>query len=48
MPNSFIENREAWLRMTEIDYIAQFVKAWLAFNAWYRSASPVSCRHNWR
>jgi len=38
MPNTFIENREAWLRMSEIDYLGQFVKAWLAFNAWYRSA----------
>ena len=38
MPNTFIENRDAWLRMSEIDYVGQFVKAWLAFNAWYRSA----------
>jgi hypothetical protein len=39
MPNTFIENREAWLRMTETDYIGHVIKAWLAFNAWYRSAS---------
>lgn len=38
MPNTFIENRDAWLRMSEIDYVGQFVKTWLAFNAWYRSA----------
>jgi hypothetical protein len=38
MPNTFIENREAWLRMSDIDYVGQFVKGWLAFNAWYRSA----------
>lgn len=38
MPNTFIENREAWLRMSDVDYVGQFVKAWLAFNAWYRSA----------
>ncbi len=38
MPNTFIENRDAWLRMSEIDYVGQFVKSWLAFNAWYRSA----------
>lgn len=24
--------------MSEIDYLGQFVKVWLAFNAWYRSA----------
>ncbi|HKB97197.1 MAG TPA: hypothetical protein VKD23_00285 [Terriglobales bacterium] len=38
MPNIFIENRDAWLRMSDIDYLGQFVKSWLAFNAWYRSA----------
>jgi len=38
MPNTFIDNRDAWLRMSDIDYLGQFVKAWLAFNAWYRSA----------
>ena len=38
MPNTFIDNRDAWLRMSDIDYVGQFVKTWLAFNAWYRSA----------
>lgn len=38
MPNIFIENRDRWLSLSEIDYLGQFVKAWLAFNAWYRSA----------
>lgn len=38
MSNTFIENREAWLRLSEIDYLGQFVKVWLSFNAWYRSA----------
>lgn len=38
MPNTFIDNRDAWLRMSDIDYVGQFVKVWLAFNAWYRSA----------
>lgn len=38
MPNTYIDNRDAWLRMSDIDYVGQFVKAWLAFNAWYRSA----------
>lgn len=42
MANTFIENREAWLRMSEIDYLGQFVKVWLAFNAWYRSAYAES------
>jgi len=38
MPNTFIDNRDAWLRLAEIDYLGQFVKTWLAFNAWYRTA----------
>lgn len=39
MANTFTDNRDRWLMMSEIDYLGQFVKAWLAFNAWYRSAS---------
>ena len=42
MPNTFIDNRDAWLRMSDVDYVGQFVKAWLAFNAWYRSAYTES------
>lgn len=38
MSNTFIDNRDAWLRISDIDYVGQFVKVWLAFNAWYRSA----------
>ena len=42
MPNTFIENREAWHRLSDIDYVGQFVKAWSAFNAWYRSPHSES------
>lgn len=38
MANTFTENRDRWMSLSEIDYLGQFVKAWLAFNAWYRSA----------
>ena len=38
MPNTYIENRERWQDLADIDYLGQFVKAWLAFNAWYRGA----------
>ena len=31
-----------WLERAEIDYIGPFVKAWAAFNAWYRHASGKS------
>ena len=38
MPNTFTDNRDRWIQMSEVDYLGQFVKVWLAFNAWYRSA----------
>ena len=30
---------EEWMKRADIDYIGPFVKAWAAFNAWYRDAS---------
>ncbi|MAB00174.1 MAG: hypothetical protein CMN87_03795 [Stappia sp.] len=30
---------QEWMNRAEIDYIGPFVKAWAAFNAWYRHAS---------
>lgn len=30
---------QEWFERAEIDYIGPFVKAWAAFNAWYRHAS---------
>jgi len=38
MQNTFTDNRDRWIQMSEVDYLGQFVKVWLAFNAWYRSA----------
>jgi hypothetical protein len=32
------ESARLWLERAEIDYIGPFVKAWAAFNAWYREA----------
>lgn len=37
MPNPYIENEQRWLELSEVDYLGNFVKAWLAFNAWYRN-----------
>ena len=31
-----------WMNRADIDYIGPFVKAWAAFNAWYRHASGES------
>lgn len=33
---------QLWKERAEIDYIGPFVKAWAAFNAWYRHASQSS------
>jgi hypothetical protein len=38
MPSVYTENMRKWLELAEVDYIGPFVKAWLAFNAWYRHA----------
>lgn len=37
MPGGYTESVRKWLELAEIDYVGPFVKAWLAFNAWYRS-----------
>lgn len=42
MPNTFTDNRDRWLLLSDVDYLGQFVKAWLAFNAWYRGAYSES------
>lgn len=40
MPNIYIENAEKWRILADIDYITQFVKAWISFNAWYKNNFP--------
>ncbi|MHB2150141.1 hypothetical protein ACX8XP_13870 [Calditrichota bacterium LG25] len=37
MPNVYTENAEKWRLLADVDYITQFVKAWIAFNAWYKN-----------
>ena len=37
MPNNYVDNKQYWDDLSDIDFITAFVKAWLAFNAWYRS-----------
>jgi len=37
MPNIYIENAEKWRVLADLDYITQFVKAWIAFNAWFKN-----------
>jgi hypothetical protein len=33
------ESARLWLERADMDYIGPFVKAWAAFNAWFREAS---------
>ena len=35
------ESARLWLERADIDYIGPFVKAWAAFNAWFRHASDM-------
>jgi hypothetical protein len=40
MPSLYTENSEKWKALASIDYFTQFVKAWIPFNAWYRTYHP--------
>ena len=42
MSSSYIGNEQQWRRLIEIDWLGQYVKAWIAFNAWYRNVFPPS------
>ena len=32
---TYIGNEQHWKRLIEVDWLGQYVKAWVAFNAWY-------------
>ena len=34
---SYTGNEQQWKRLIEVDWLGQYVKAWVAFNAWYRN-----------
>ena len=34
----YIGNEQEWKRLMAVDWLGQYVKAWIAFNAWYRNA----------
>jgi len=38
--NLYTENEEKWKLLMEIDFFTHFVKAWVAFNAWYKNNFP--------
>ena len=31
------ENVQEWIKLIEVDWLGQYAKTWMAFNAWYRS-----------
>lgn len=40
MPGSRMESFNDWYELSKIDYYTQFIKAWLAFNAWMKYSYP--------
>ena len=42
MPGStYTEHADKWKALADIDYFTHFVKAWIPFNAWYRTYYPA-------
>ena len=31
------ENVQEWIKLIEVDWLGQYARTWMAFNAWYRS-----------
>lgn len=40
MCSLYTENADKWRHLASIDYLTNFIKAWIAFNAWYKNAYP--------
>lgn len=40
MASLYVENSDKWKLLADIDYFTHFVKAWIPFNAWYRTYYP--------
>ncbi len=43
---TYIGNELHWKRLIEVDWLGQYVKAWVAFNAWYRNTIKPSPGEN--
>ena len=43
---SYIGNEQQWKQLIEVDWLGQYVKAWIAFNAWYRNSFKL--KKDWR
>jgi hypothetical protein len=41
MPSTYTENSDKWKSLADIDFFTHFVKAWIPFNAWYKTYYPA-------
>ena len=42
MVMSYIGNEQQWKMLIEVDWLGQYIKAWIAFNAWYRNSFALN------
>ena len=38
----YIGNEQRWKRLIEVDWLGQYAKTWVAFNAWYRNSFDLN------
>ena len=43
---TYIGNEQQWKTLIEVDWLGQYIKAWIAFNAWYRNS--FNLRSDWQ
>ena len=39
---SYRGNEQQWKMLIEVDWLGQYIKAWIAFNAWYRNSFDLA------
>ena len=43
---SYRGNEQLWKTLIEVDWLGQYIKAWIAFNAWYRNS--FNLKYDWQ
>ena len=44
---SYRGNEQEWIKLIEVDWLGQYIKTWIAFNAWYKNnLSPANRCHD--
>ena len=43
---TYIGNEQQWKTLIEVDWLGQYIKAWIAFNAWYRNS--FNLKYDWQ